>query len=233
MLPKDAVRHWGPIPQFRNYLSSLIPEGASVLELGPGNVPFHRSTHFVESCLSEHLPHDMITVCDVMREPLPFPDKSFDFVYTRHMIEDLVWPELILNEMSRVGKAGCIETPSALAEFVRGVDGNLHGWHGYAHHMWYVWGHKGVLKLMKKMPMMEHLNFGDEKPFEELLTRSEYMWNTYFLWKDEIRWESHHCIPYSGNEKRVLDAVTESVDDVQRFLMGMAEGRNMLEDPPV
>jgi ubiquinone/menaquinone biosynthesis C-methylase UbiE len=47
---------------------------------------------------------------------LPYEDKEFDFVYCRHVLEDLIYPFRVIKEMQRVAKAGYIETPSPMAE---------------------------------------------------------------------------------------------------------------------
>ena len=52
---------------------------------------------------------------------IPVKDKAFDFVICRHLLEHMEEPEALLKELMRVGKAGYIETPTALME-------KLHGW---------------------------------------------------------------------------------------------------------
>jgi hypothetical protein len=59
---------------------------------------------------------------DPISEKLPFADKEFDFVYSRHVLEDSWNPFALCEEMSRVGKSGYIETPSPIVELGRGVD---------------------------------------------------------------------------------------------------------------
>ena len=49
-------------------------------------------------------------------EKMPFKSKSFDFVIASHVLEHSARPELFLNEIVRVGKAGYIETPDAFFE---------------------------------------------------------------------------------------------------------------------
>lgn len=191
MLKKDDPRYWQPLPEMREYVSSVIPQGAKVLEIGACHVPFSRSTHFVD-CLYD--PKIDNVVCDVTREKLPFEDKSFDFVYCRHVIEDLVSPHLALREMSRVAKAGYIETPSVAAELCRGIDASSPPWRGFHHHNWFVYNDSGVLKLIKKYPIVEHCQFDDEL-IERMLKGFPLYWNTYFLWEGKIQWEEIEVHP--------------------------------------
>jgi len=53
---------------------------------------------------------------------IPVKDKAFDFVICRHVLEHMEEPEVLLKELMRVGKAGYIETPSALMERLYGWD---------------------------------------------------------------------------------------------------------------
>ena len=50
-------------------------------------------------------------------EMLPFKDKAFDYSIASHILEHVDDPASVLNELSRVSKAGYIETPSAFHEF--------------------------------------------------------------------------------------------------------------------
>ena len=47
---------------------------------------------------------------------LPFPDKWFDFVWCSHCVEHSANPGKAFDELSRVGVAGMVMVPSALAE---------------------------------------------------------------------------------------------------------------------
>ena len=69
-------------------------------------------------------------------KPFPFPDKYFDFVICSHTLEDVRDPIRVCDEMSRVGKAGYIETPSVLSELIWGRE--TAPWVGYCHHRWLV-----------------------------------------------------------------------------------------------
>ena len=118
------------------------------------------------------------------KEPLPFADKSFDFVYCRHVVEDLYNPFLLLKEMDRVGKAGYIETPSPMCELTKGVDGGNDPPHrGYIHHRSFVWVEDAVLYLVEKATAVEHMAFDAAR----LLEANPFLWNTYFLWSGKLK----------------------------------------------
>ncbi len=79
---------------------------------------------------------------DIENNDLPFADKSFDFCYSSHTLEDLFYPTRVITEMGRVARRGLIITPS------RGQDitfdrFNLTQWRtgarrmpGLPHHHW-------------------------------------------------------------------------------------------------
>ena len=73
---------------------------------------------------------------DICGGPLPFPDKSFDFIICRHTLEDTRDPIHVCREMNRVGRAGYIETPSRVYESTKGVERLW--WCGHYHHRWLV-----------------------------------------------------------------------------------------------
>jgi hypothetical protein len=72
-------------------------------------------------------------VCD--RVPWPFDDGQFDFAVCSHTLEDVRDPLWVCSELTRVARAGYIETPSRLEEQTYGVHGP---WVGWSHHRWLV-----------------------------------------------------------------------------------------------
>ncbi len=184
-LPASPPRskYWLADSAITDYVTSLIPEGARVLEVGPGKYPFERADVFVDwGCRHDD---ERYLHIDVSREPLPFPDKSFDFVYCRHTIEDLADPTLLLSEMSRVAKAGYIETPSPIAECTTDVDAcDGAEWRGYHHHHWIVASDGKTLTLIPKLPLIEHIPFGGDG--WQFLGEGPVHWNTFHLWSDSL-----------------------------------------------
>jgi len=55
-------------------------------------------------------------ICD--HTPWPYPDKFFDFAVCSHVLEDIRDPIWVVSEMTRVSKAGYVETPSAVGELL-------------------------------------------------------------------------------------------------------------------
>ncbi|MEE3717828.1 methyltransferase domain-containing protein [Tumidithrix elongata RA019] len=159
-----------------------------VVEIGPGYSPFPPATEFIDWKDGQLSISDIRVHClDINKDRLPYEDKSVDFIYCRHVLEDIYNPLWVCEEMARVAKAGYIETPSPLAECSRGVDADSPNWRGYVHHRYVVWVHDGKLTFLPKYPIIEHFNLMEvEDEIIELLNSSPLYWNTYFFWNDSF-----------------------------------------------
>ncbi len=195
-LTQTDTKFWPPVKAVYDYLTNTVikPED-KVLEIGPGHSPFKRANMYVDFV---DVPGIEVVKCDVASEPLPFADKFFDFVVCRHCIEDMYNPFPLIKEMSRVAKAGYVETPSPMAELGRGVDGGSPPFRGYHHHRFITWQFGKELRLISKYAFVEYLRF-DEKAIDEVLKQERY-WNTYHLWEGEIQFAHrqsplHYDIP--------------------------------------
>ena len=183
-LTQNDQKHWAPIPAVIDYLTNVvIPKDAKVLDVGPGHAPFPRANVSVDFVDVPGV--DNLIKCDLAKEPLPFGDKEFDFVYCRQTIEDMYDPFPLCREMSRVGRAGYIETPSPMAELGRGVDGGSPPFRGYHHHRYIAWTFGEELRLTSKYPFVEYIRF-DESKIDSMLRQDAKYWNTFYLWKDNI-----------------------------------------------
>ena len=127
-------------------ISILGPE-AKVLDVGGGMFPLGAATHVID-----FLPYqkpkswhgngtfkfskDTWYVCDINRDKFPFENNFFDFVFSSHTLEDIVFPFNAMDEIMRVGKEGYIETPSLGWEITKNIQGK--GICGAQHHKWCV-----------------------------------------------------------------------------------------------
>jgi SAM-dependent methyltransferase len=130
----------------RIFLKARLPRGARVLDIGSGHNPWFRS-----NVLLDRFVDDQTERCGPIltggREfvegdatNLPFPDKSFDFVYCSHIAEHIDDIAQFFGEIQRVGKAGYIETPNYLFEQMVGT----------TTHTWALWVQDGVLHAERK-----------------------------------------------------------------------------------
>jgi SAM-dependent methyltransferase len=196
MLTNANTKFWAPAPEVQRWLTDTIPADAQVLEIGPGHIPFQRANAFVDfvdidrKTLPDGATFDKVNLND---ELLPFDKKTFDFVYCRHVLEDMFNPFALCKEMERVGKSGYIETPSPMAEMCRGIDGNSPSYRGYHHHRFIIWSFNDVLNFVTKYPVIEYTGYTAEAEDEISLKSGPLFWNTYHAWLDTIvvkHWQS-------------------------------------------
>ena len=108
-------------------------------------------------------------ICD--RAPWPFADDQFDFAICSHTLEDVRDPVWVCHELSRVAKAGYLETPSRLEEQSFGIQGP---WVGWGHHIWMTELVDGGVEFVLKHHVM-HGRASDHFPagFHDSLTPAE------------------------------------------------------------
>lgn len=167
-----------------NYCHAM--DYTEVLEIGPGQAPFRLAKTFIDA--NEAL--DNCIKIDINRQPLPFRDGYFDFIYSRHVLEDVYNPGFALWEMVKKSKGGFIETPSPLIECMRYIDvdrGNsANELRGFMHHRYLVWSDikKNTIYFLQKLPLIEKLVFSDAflKQCCALANNYPVYWSNYFIW---------------------------------------------------
>jgi ubiquinone/menaquinone biosynthesis C-methylase UbiE len=186
-------KFYGPNPKVYACIEKLCLDKKNVLEIGPGHIPFSKANHFCGWDKGLQPIDTSYTVCDVSKEKLPFKDKEFDFIYCRHVLEDLYNPFLLLDEMSRVASSGYLETPSPLSEVCRGIDGgdNNLPWRGYQHHHSFVWSYNNEVCFAHKYPAVEYFHGLEEEIVQKQLEEKPYLWNSYHLWNDKIKYRHY------------------------------------------
>lgn len=219
-LSQTEPHYWAPQPEIVAALIDALPASARVLEIGPGTAPFPRADVAVDFAppAGGDIERCIVRV-DLSRQRLPFRDRCFDFVYCRHVIEDMASSTLLLDEMNRVGRSGYVETPSPVAELARGVDAGAAPWRGYHHHRQIVWvDADGILNLVSKYPLVELMGF-DEARLLALLRRAPRHWNSRLWWHGELRnrqWQNPLDFGfhdgYDGLLRRAVEASIVSAD---------------------
>jgi hypothetical protein len=231
-LTNQDRKFWSPGQEVLSWLTGIIPIDAKVLDIGPGTAPFSRADMFVDWTKPDTIPDHKFRACDIHRDRLPFDDKTFDFVYCRHVLEDLYNPFLIVAEMSRVAKAVYIETPSPLAEVCRGIDGDSPPWRGYHHHRFLIWNRGGILFFLTKYPIIEYLDFADATTaIVGRLRDNPGNWNSHFLWRDqiEVRYLQHEADYFivKNYAATVTTAIKEGLESAEEFTKTMATRRSL------
>jgi hypothetical protein len=124
----------------------LHPDAGLILDLGSGSFPNPAADILVDSELVDgRHRHGLAVVVDrpfvvARAEALPFRAGAFAFVIASHIAEHVEDPDGFCRELSRVARAGYIETPSPLADWALHED----------YHIWRVSQRGGVLRFHGK-----------------------------------------------------------------------------------
>lgn len=142
-------------------------------------------------------------------EFLPFKSKVFDFSISSHVLEHTPYPEIMIDELSRVSKRGYIETPSAWQELVS----------PYKMHYSRVTLKENKLLFSIKNSYDEKIPFEWEDIYYSLKQIQSFhqenitpLGVNMYLWKDNIKYEvirKENYTPFSPDEE-VKDAVEDS-----------------------
>lgn len=179
-LNDDKPRYWAPNDKIINHLCTKYESCEKVLEVGPGGRPLRISTDFIDWNSKEP---NCIQI-DLDTQPFPYKTNSFDFLYSRHVLEDIQNPDFAFSEMIRVAKEGFIETPSPLVEMTKNIDADLatRMYSGYIHHRYIIWTEldTNTLCFLPKYPIVD---ICEHKSTERLTyLDTGFYWNNYYHW---------------------------------------------------
>ena len=117
-----------------------------VLEIGPGNNAWPRADRYFD-IMRVTEDKDVINKLDIgdIERGTPYRDKEFDFIYCAHVFEHLGDPVKAAQEITRIGKAGVIITPSTWKDMLFDFEEK--------EHRWMVFPPKGTEKKMRFMAL--------------------------------------------------------------------------------
>jgi hypothetical protein len=170
-----------------------VQPGARVLDIGSGGDPFPGASVLVERYLqpvfrTEKLVTDdkPLVVADIHH--LPFSAKSFDFVYSAHVLEVVDDPILASSEIMRVGKRGYIETPTMGKDVLFSWAKDLQKWHVVAigsnlcFFEYSVRQLEGINSDVWRQLIIDKWHH----PLQDLFWDNQEVFNVMFLWKDRF-----------------------------------------------
>jgi hypothetical protein len=181
--------YWSPNSKVLNNIEEYcrLNNFTNILEIGPGEIPFSLASHFI----GKYEKIENYIDLDIDVEKIPYGDKHFDFIYCRHVLEDIQNPDFALKEMYRCSKEGYFETPSPIAELMINIDADKMNYKGYIQHRyisWYDYKTNNVY-FLPKYPIIEHINFNRDYNSRLIKLMNEYCvyWNSYVIWKEHHR----------------------------------------------
>ena len=225
--------YWKPIQEIIKTVEQFCLKNTfkNILEIGPGIIPFS----LANKCIGFNETIKDYIELDIDINKLPYEDKEIDFIYSRHVLEDIQNPDFAMKEIIRVSKSGYIETPSPLIEITKGVDGgvNSNKYCGYIHHRYIIWSNiqkNEIYFLPKYSNIIENFLEIDQLNLEKcfnLINNYPIYWNNYFIWKDVkptiIMYKIGVNIGLNGNlikdyNKLINEAVNISIQNTDYFI---------------
>jgi predicted O-methyltransferase YrrM len=164
-------KYWYRNEEINKYLLIKTKNLKNVVDIGSGKLSFENATITIDMNL------DSSHKINVETEELPH--QHYDFIYSRHLLEDLQYPELVLSEIKKKGRAGYIETPSPFAECCRAIDFDS-DYNLYRHHHSILWTENNTLMVLPKIS--DFLKDIDQTSIRKFL-ENPIAWNNYHLFE--------------------------------------------------
>jgi hypothetical protein len=190
-LPYIKNLFWKPIKNISDIVEKFCNNNnyKNILEIGPGVELFPLATTFIG--YNEKIKNYIEIDIDV--DKIPTTDKSFDFIYSRHTMEDIQNPDFAMKEIIRCSNSGYVETPSPLVEIMKGIDASEHSskYAGYIHHRYIVWSDIEkceIYFLAKNSIILDNFISYNNKELlriNNILNNYPVYWNNYFIWSDK------------------------------------------------
>jgi len=192
-----------------------ISEDDVVCDVGGGQKPFNRADYIIDiqgfdegfkaGSYGDNVRVDKSrwVKLDINRDRFPFKDNFFDFVFCTHTLEDIYNPFHAIDEISRVGRRGYIETPSARWELSKGV--SYRGIIGAPHHKWIIYKEKDRIVFVEKNQLISKRKHHMKK--RGLTEENSYM---VFFWDETIEYEIK-CFVHDIDFKRFVRGLIDKV----------------------
>lgn len=201
----------------------------NILDVGCGRSSFPSSTHLLDNDFSNIDTYGKTTIKFDLDFDKFKDNTSFNFVYSRHTLEDLQNPQNAFNELIKISPKGYIETPSPLIEFSRGVDSDLNwvkseSYRGYKHHRYIVWSDidNNTLYFLPKYPIIEHCHVSEstKRLMNYIANNYPLYWNNYYYWdeQDKPKICVLNNINFNDYNNYLTVAINKSIEYTKHFI---------------
>jgi len=157
-----------------------------VIDIGSGDKPFWRANVFFDNLSLDNLQRStykktVSTIGSFINGDITktnFKDKAFDFSYCSHVLEHAKRPDLAIREMMRISKAGYIEVPNGLIDFIN----------PFFTHLWFVFLYKNKLVFFRKSNKLHDVLSENSVNYIPLLYKTDKPFIRLY-WKNKIDYE--------------------------------------------
>ena len=207
-----------PLNEIVSYWENKCNNFNKVLEIGPGITPFSKANIYIDSQKWNN-PNINVFNYDIDVNDLSSLG-NIDFVYCRHVMEDIQNPDFACKNLFRISKNGYIETPSPIVEILKNIDvfPLANSYRGYIHHRYLVWTElsTNTLWFMPKFPLIDHIKLDNnlENQLINLVNNNKYYWNNMYYW-DEQNKPNVKIYKHGDNfqiQKNYLEKILNGID---------------------
>lgn len=157
-----------------------------VIDIGSGDKPFWRGNIFFDNLSLDNLQRNthektIDTIGKFVNGDITntnFKDKAFDFSFCSHVLEHVKRPDLAIEEIMRISKAGYIEVPNGILEYIK----------PFSSHLWFVFPHNNKLIFFRKGGKLHSVLTENSNNYSFLLNKIKNPFIR-FYWKDKIDYE--------------------------------------------
>jgi Methyltransferase domain len=177
----------------KRHVNFDVHTGMRILDIGSGGYPFPGATVLVDRFLEPvHRYEPLAThgkplvVADI--HSLPFPDKSFDFVYCSHVLEVVEDPLRACGEIMRVGPRGYVETPTFAKDMLFAWARGVQKWHVVAigPHLCFFEYSERQLDGIKSTAWRDLIMGEHYHPLQDAFAANQDLFNVMFSWQDKF-----------------------------------------------
>lgn len=209
-----------------------------VLEIGPGDSPFHRSDVLLELEYDKvedrikQFGHTKTLVSNKQivyydGKSFPFADKSFDYVICSHVLEHVNDVPFFLSEIFRVGKAGYFEYPLITYDYLYNFDVHLNFLKFTGTEMLYM--KKDTTTLNEFRPLQDFFLKTLENNYGDFLGKIPYSFFEGFEWNKPIPCKSTSRLDDLIDKESNMDPVSEekapSIRQSLKYLINAVKNR--------
>lgn len=176
-----------------------------VIDIGSGDKPFWRANVFLDKLSLANFQRsthkDSIRTLgnfidgDIVNTH--FKDRVFDFSFCSHVLEHVRRPDLAVKEITRISKAGYVEVPNGLLEYIK----------PFPTHLWFVFLHNNKLIFFRKTDKLHRVLAENSCNYSFLLNKIKNPFIRLY-WKDKIDYE---IIDADSHLKKFIPSSIKSV----------------------
>lgn len=180
---------------YNRRLSIPVKKNDLVLDMGSGDKPHWRADVLIDNYIEERYGSQRSGSSNVAitkplivssAEKMPFKDKVFDYIICSHLLEHVQNPDLVIEEIIRVGKSGYIELPFEGMAKIR----------DFPSHLWYCRkeGNKLIFTAKERIVFDKQIdkllgNLNIRKDFEAIGSRNFDDYTVQLFWHNHINYQ--------------------------------------------